>query len=201
MRPRDVERLIALGAFAGIAAPALVLGVRFAVEGVGPDPIKTLIHTSGDWALRFLLASLAVTPLRRVTGWRGLAPLRRRFGLASFAYALAHVLCWAILDLGLDPAALAEDLGERPFVMAGMSAFAVLAALAATSTRSAMRRLGSRWVVLHRAVYAAAGIAVVHHFWSLRADDRPAWIHAAILALLLGLRLAWRLRRPVAATT
>jgi len=64
-----------------------------------------------------------------------------------------------------------------------------------------MRRLGSRWVVLHRAVYAAAGIAVVHHFWSLRADDRPAWIHAAILALLLGLRLAWRLRRPVAATT
>lgn len=201
MRPRGFEGWIALGALAVMVTPALALGVRFVVEGVGPDPIKDLTHTSGDWALRFLLASLAVTPLRRLTGWRGLASLRRSFGLASFAYALAHVLCWAVLDLGLDPAALAEDLSERPFVMAGMTAFVLLAALAATSTRKAMRRLGPRWVALHRAVYAAASIALVHYFWSLRADDRPAWIHAAILAALLGLRLAWRLRRPVAATS
>ncbi|MBY0398799.1 ferric reductase-like transmembrane domain-containing protein, partial [Myxococcota bacterium] len=122
------------------------------------------------------------------------------FGLAAFAYALCHLLVWSILDLGLDPSSLAEDLTERPYVMAGMAAFTILAALAATSTRAAMKRLGARWVTLHRAVYAAALLAIVHYFWLIKADYRPAWVHAAILAGLLGARVLWRFRRGASAT-
>lgn len=188
-----------LGAIAVACGPALVLAGRFAIEGIGADPIKALTHTTGDWALRFLLVSLAVTPLRRFAGLRRIAPLRRTFGLAAFAYALAHLLVWSILDLGLEPAALVEDLTERPYVMAGMAAFAILAALAATSTHAAMKRLGKRWTRLHRAVYAAALLALLHYFWLIKADLVPAWIHAAILAVLLAARLLARYRRPALA--
>jgi sulfoxide reductase heme-binding subunit YedZ len=190
------ERRLKLGAIAVACGPAIALGARFAIEGIGADPIKTLTHTTGDWALRFLLVSLAVTPLRRFAGLRRIAPLRRTFGLAAFAYALAHLLIWSVLDLGLEPAALVEDLTERPYVMAGMAAFAILAVLAATSTRAAMKRLGARWPLLHRAVYAAAVLALLHYFWLIKADLLPAWIHAAILALLLAARILWRFRRP-----
>jgi len=193
-RSRFEKRLGPL-AVAVACLPAAALALRFATEGVGPDPIKDLTHTSGDWALRFVLVSLAITPLRRLSGWSALAPLRRLFGLAAFAYAVAHLLTWSILDLGLDPAALAEDLTERPYVMAGMASFAILLALAATSTRASMKRLGRRWITLHRAVYAAAALALLHYFWLIRADYRPAIIHSAILAALLGARLAWGLRR------
>lgn len=188
-----------LAALAVASAPAIVLAGRFAIEGVGADPIKTLTHTTGEWALRFLLVSLAVTPLRRVAGLRRIAPLRRTFGLAAFAYATAHLLVWSILDLGLDPAALVEDATERPYVMAGLAAFSILAALAATSTRAAMKRLGPRWVTLHRAVYAAAALALLHYFWLIKADHRPAWIHAAILVALLAARLPGRFRPSAAA--
>ncbi|MFO0688535.1 MAG: protein-methionine-sulfoxide reductase heme-binding subunit MsrQ [Myxococcota bacterium] len=192
------ERRLRLAAVAIACAPALGLAGRFAIEGIGADPIKELTHTTGEWALRFLLVSLAVTPLRRFAGLRRIAPLRRTFGLAAFAYALAHLLVWAILDLGLDPGALVEDVTERPYVMAGMAAFSILAVLAATSTRAAMKRLGPRWPRLHRAVYAAALLALLHYFWLIKADLRPAWAHAAVLAVLLGLRLLWRFRRPAA---
>ena len=195
---RTAERRLQLGAIAVACGPAIALAGRFAIEGVGPDPIKALTHTTGDWALRFLLVSLTVTPLRRVAGLRRIAPLRRTFGLAAFAYALAHLLTWSILDLGLEPAALVEDLTERPYVMAGMAAFAILAALAATSTRAAMKRLGKRWTLLHRAVHAAAALALLHYFWLIKADRLPAWIHAAIFGVLLGARLLWRFRRPAA---
>ncbi len=176
--------------------PGAVLALRFAIEGIGADPIKELTRTTGDWALRFVFVSLAITPLRRFSGWRFLAPLRRSFGLAGFAYAVAHMLTWLILDLGLDPAAIAEDLTERPYVMVGMTSFLILTALALTSTRRAMKRLGRRWVTLHRAVYVAAPLAVVHHFWLIKADYRPALVHAAILSALFGARWLWRLRLP-----
>jgi sulfoxide reductase heme-binding subunit YedZ len=174
--------------------PTLVLVTRFAVEGFGANPIEDVTHTTGDWALRLVLLSLAVTPARRWLAWRRIAPLRRTLGLAGFTYACLHASTWIFLDRQLDVGAIVEDLTERPYVMAGMASFALLLPLAATSTRSAIRRLGKRWTRLHRAVYAAAALAVVHHFWLVKADTRPPIVHGAILALLLGLRLAWRWR-------
>lgn len=174
--------------------PAVALGVRFAVEGFGANPIEDLTHVTGEWGLRLVLLSLAITPLRHFFGWRGIAPLRRTLGLAGFAYACLHLLVWSVLDLALDPAAIFEDVSERPYVMAGSAAFLILLSLALTSTRAAIKRLGKRWVRLHRLVYVAAILAVVHHFWLIKADYRPAIVHAVILATLLGARLAWAAR-------
>ena len=177
------------------ALPALWLAAEFAIRGPGANPIEEITHVTGDWGLRLILLSLAVTPARRWFGWRQIAPLRRTLGLAGFTYACLHLSTWAFLDHGLDPDAIFEDLTERPYVMAGMAAFSVLLVLAATSTRGAIKRLGQRWVRLHQGVYAAAILAVIHHFWLIKADYRPAIVHGTILALLLGARLLWRARK------
>lgn len=178
--------------------PALGLGLRFATEGPGPNPVEDLTHVTGEWALRFLLLSLAVTPARRFLGWQWAQPLRRTLGLAAFGYAAAHLATWSIFDLGLDLEAILADVLERPYVTAGMAAFAILLALAVTSTRGSIKRLGARWVSLHRAVYAAGALAVLHHFWLVKADYRPAIVHGALLAGLLGARFVW-MRRARAA--
>lgn len=177
------------------ALPALGLALRFALEGLGANPIEDVTHVTGEWALRLVLCSLAITPLRRFFGWRGIAPLRRTLGLAGFCYACVHLVTWSVLDLGLDFDAIVEDLTERPYVMAGMAAFSMLFVLAVTSTRGSLRRLGKRWVKLHRIVYAAAILGVVHHFWLIKADYRPAIIHAVLLAILLGARVLWITRQ------
>lgn len=174
--------------------PPLLLAFRFVTEGPGANPIEEITHLTGDGGLRFLLLSLAITPARRWFGWRGIAPLRRTFGLIAFAYACTHLAIWALVDLGLDWNAIAEDLTERPYVMAGMAAWSLLFVLAVTSTRRAMTRLGKRWIRLHQGVYLAALLGVVHHFWLIKADYRPAIVHGGVLALLFAARLAWRLR-------
>jgi len=190
------RRLQAIAIFV-TALPALALAAHFGMHGPGANPIEEITHTTGEWALRWLLLSLAVTPARRWFGWRWAAPLRRTLGLASFTYAFAHLSTWAFLDLGLDLAAILEDLTERPYVMAGMAAFLLLLTLALTSTRASRKRLGSRWIPLHRVVYAAATLAVVHHFWLIKADYRPAIVHGSMLALLFAARIVWRARQAV----
>ncbi len=175
--------------------PAVGLAAEFAMNGPGANPIEEITHLTGRWGLRLILLSLAVTPARRWFGWRQIAPLRRTLGLAGFSYACLHLSTWALLDHGLDASAIFEDLAERPYVMAGMGSFSLLLALAVTSTRSSIKRLGQRWIRLHQAVYAAAILAVIHHFWLTKADYRPAIIHGAILALLLAARLIWRTRK------
>jgi len=181
-----------------VLAPAALLAWRAARDGLGANPIEAATHWTGDWALRFLLATLALTPLRRVFGWRGAAAYRRTLGLAAFGYAAAHFSIWAVLDLGLDGAAIAEDVGERPFVPAGLVSFLLLAPLALTATRGWMRRLGRRWTQLHRLAYVAAALAVLHYLWHVTAALRAPLGHAALLALLLATRLpvARRLRGP-----
>ena len=177
------------------ALPAVGLAAEFALNGPGANPIEEITHLTGRWGLRLILLSLAVTPARRWFGWRQIAPLRRTLGLAGFSYACLHLSTWTLLDHGLDASAIFEDLAERPYVMAGMGSFSLLLALAVTSTRSSIKRLGQRWIRLHQAVYAAAILAVIHHFWLTKADYRPAIIHGAILALLLAARLIWRTRK------
>jgi len=176
--------------------PAAGLAAAFAINGPGANPIEEITHVTGRWGLRLVLLSLAVTPARRWFGWHQIAPLRRTLGLAGFTYACLHLSTWALLDHGLDPSAIFEDLSERPYVMAGMGAFSLLLTLAVTSTRGSIKRLGPRWVHLHRAIYAAAILAVIHHFWLTKADYRPAIVHATILGLLLAARLPWRARKP-----
>lgn len=190
MRTRTLQSL----AVAITAAPLLALALRFATRGFGPEPVEDLTQVTGEWALRWVLLALAVTPARRWLGWHWAAPLRRTLGLAGFAYAALHLATWALLDHGLDGAAILEDLTERPYVMAGMASFSLLLALAVTSTRGWIRRLGARWVRLHRLVYAAAILAVIHHFWLIKADYRPAIVHATILAALFAARVAWSAR-------
>lgn len=176
--------------------PAVGLAAEFALNGPGANPIEEITHVTGDWALRLILLSLAVTPARRWFGWRKIAPLRRTLGLAGFSYACLHLATWALLDHGLDATAIIEDLAERPYVMAGMGSFSLLLVLAVTSTRSSMKRLGQRWIRLHQIIYAAAILAVLHHFWLTKADYRPAIVHGTILTLLLAARLVWRARNP-----
>jgi len=178
------------------AAPLAWLIVR-AAGGELAEPVEDITHLTGEWALRLLLASLAVTPLRRIFGWRGLAPFRRTLGLLAFGYALLHFATYLALDLGFDFAALAEDVGERLYITAGFAAFLLLLPLAITSTRGWQRRLGRRWLKLHRVVYAAGALAVLHFIWLVKADLRDPLLYAALLAVLLGVRAhhAWRSRR------
>lgn len=189
----------------GLRALALVpLGVlagRVATGALGAEPVETLLHQTGLWALRLLLASLAVTPARRWLGLSVLAPLRRSFGLLALLYAACHVTVYLTLEVELDPGRLVEDVTERPYVTAGFGALVLLLPLAVTSTRAWQRRLGRRWVRLHRLVYVAAGLAVLHFLWLVKADLREPLIYAAILGILLLARLprpAGRRRRAPA---
>ena len=139
---------------------------------------------------RLLLLTLAVTPLRQVFGWSWAAPLRRTFGLLAFAYATLHMLTWLALDQFFDLEAMLEDVVERRYITVGASAFLILLPLAVTSTRGMMRRLGRRWLILHRGVYVAALAAVVHFLWLVKADLAEPLAYAAVLAVLLGYRIA-----------
>ena len=141
-----------------------------------------------------------MTPLRRLTGWQAIATQRRTLGLFAFAYASAHFLTWSVLDNGLDVAAIVEDIAERPFVTVGFAAFVLLIPLAATSTRASIRRLGKRWITLHRLVYVAAALGVVHFFWLVKKDLRPPLVYAAVLALLLGARVWLRYSKSRSST-
>jgi sulfoxide reductase heme-binding subunit YedZ len=166
----------------------------FGVAGMslGANPIEELIHRLGIWGLNFLLITLTVTPLRRLTGKNWLLRFRRMLGLFAFFYLLLHFLTYAGLDQRYDLAAIIEDIAERPYITVGFTALLLLVPLAATSTQAMMRRLGRRWQKLHRLVYLIAILGVVHFYWQVKLDTLEALIYAAILAILLGYRLAGR---------
>lgn len=172
------------------ALPGLVLAARAAGDALGANPIEAITHVTGEWALRLLLLTLAVTPLRRLFGWAWLAPLRRTFGLFAFGYAALHGLTYVALDQGFDWPLLVEDVLDRRYITAGAFGLLCMVPLAFTSTRAMMRRLGRRWITLHRLTYVAAIAGVVHYLWLVKADLLPPLVHAAILALLLGYRFA-----------
>ena len=171
---------------------------------LGANPAEALIRSSGDWTLRFLCLTLAVTPLRQITGWHALARLRRMIGLFTFFYDLLHFLCFAWLDMGFDLDAIVKDIAKRPFILVGTAALLLMLPLAATSFNRAIKALGAaRWQALHRLVYATALLALLHFFWMRAAKNNfGEWsIYALIVAALLGWRAWRRLRgRAVAAT-
>ena len=162
------------------------------------NPIEYITHFTGDWSLIFLLATLSVTPLRKIFGWNEIIKLRRMLGLFAFFYVLLHFSTYMVLDHFFDFERIVKDVYKRPYVTAGFTAFVLLIPLAATSTAAMIRRLGKRWQQLHRLVYVAAIAGVVHFYWLVKADIRRPVQYAAVLALLLGYRLIalWTQRWP-----
>ena len=166
---------------------------------LGVNPIEFITRFTGSWSLIILISSLAVTPLRRITGWNELIKFRRMLGLFAFFYALLHFSTYLVLDHFFDFAAIGKDILKRPYVTAGFIGFVVMIPLAVTSTAGMIRRLGKRWQQLHRLVYVAAIAGVIHFYWLVKADiSRPAQ-YGAVLALLLGFRLFVKLRPRIAA--
>lgn len=173
-------------------APLGLLVWRALSVQLGPNPEQALIWTTGLWALRFLLLTLAITPLRKLTGWAELARLRRMLGLFAFSYALLHFTCylWLVNDFSLD--AVLRNVVKHPFVLAGMTALTLMLPLAVTSTNGMIKRLGAaRWQRLHKLVYVVAAVAVFHYWWGKLAKNNTAdpKIYALMLAVLLGWRV------------
>ena len=165
---------------------------------LGVNPIDTITRFTGSWALIFLLGSLSVTPLRRLTGWNELIRLRRTLGLFAFAYAVAHFSTYLVLDHFFDWRAIGKDILKRPYVTVGFTGFVFMVPLALTSTAAMIRRLGKRWQQLHRLVYFAAIAGVIHFYWLVKADIRRPAQYGFVLAALLGFRIFARWRRPKA---
>ena len=176
----------------------LVYGVI--TNDLGANPAEYLIRSTGDWTLRFLCITLAVTPVRVITGTPALARFRRMLGLFVYFYVVLHFLSYSGFDMSFDLADIAKDIAKRPFILVGFTAFVLLTPLATTSFNRAVKAIGAkRWQALHKLVYVIAGLGILHFFW-MRAGKRnftEVAVYAAILAVLLGWRLAqyWSKRR------
>lgn len=191
--------------WAGCLIPLLWLTARgFGVFAwtLGANPVETVLHTLGKTGLNLLLLTLAVTPARRLTGFNTLIRVRRLLGLFSFFYVTLHFLTYTVLDLRLEWGALFVDVTQRPYITVGMLALAGMIPLAATSTHAMQRRLGRRWLTLHKAIYPIAVLALTHLVWQTKSDiDLEAFVYAGILVVLLGYRVAhgWLRRRSASA--
>lgn len=188
-------------AFALCLVPAAQLAYRFYSDDLGANPIDFITRFTGSWALIILLTSLAVTPLRQLTGWNELVKYRRMLGLFAFFYASAHFSTYLVLDHYFDWPRIVKDILKRPYVTAGFTALVIMIPLAITSSAAMIRRLGKRWQQLHRLVYLAAIAGVVHFYWLVKSDIRRPLQYGAALMILLGYRIVvrWRRSMPVAA--
>lgn len=211
LAPVVESRLFKPALFVLCAVPAVLLARniwRFFVgedfTALGVDPNITVLHTTGETAVQILVASLAVTPLRRILKLNRLHNARRMLGLWAFAYAAMHLTAWLIFDqlcysvATCQIGAIGDDLVRRPFITMGMLAFTVLLALAVTSTVGWQRRLRKNWTRLHRLVYLAAAAAIVHYLWIQKSDYSEPIRWGAVVALLLGLRVVFLLRGRLA---
>lgn len=181
--------------FVACLLPFAYLVWRAVAGDLGANPIEAVTLSTGRWALRLLLVTLAVTPLRRVTGWNRLISYRRMLGLFGFFYASLHFAIYIVIDQFFDWETIVEDIAKRPFITVGFAAFVLLVPLAVTSTKGWIRRLGRRWQRLHRLIYVAASLAVVHFIWKVKSDLRDPLFYASILGLLLGFRAVWWLAK------
>jgi sulfoxide reductase heme-binding subunit YedZ len=186
-----------------LAPFAAVLSDLFEITGtLGANPVEEMLDRFGNWSIRFVLITLAITPLRKLTGKIWLTRFRRMLGLFTFFYVLMHFLVWLMLDRGLyfTPFAevmpyVVEDITERTFITLGFIALLLLAAMAITSTAGMRRRLGRNWQKLHYSAYAVAILGVWHYWWQVKKGPDDAIYYAAILAVLLGLRIYWHLKK------
>ena len=194
---------LAPGTLAAIKATIFVICLgplaRLVVGGflgkLGVNPVELITRSTGTWTLVFILVTLAVTPLRQLSGWHWLARLRRLFGLYAFFYGVMHFLTFVWLEHFFDPSAIARDIVKRPFVTMGFTALVMMVPLAITSTDAMVRRLGGRrWVALHRLIYPLAACGVIHYWWLVKRDVTQPVIYGGVLGVLIGYRL-WRVLR------
>jgi methionine sulfoxide reductase heme-binding subunit len=196
-RRRWVKLAVAIAAF----IPAAVTAFRFFTGGLGANPIAEALNTLGLWTLVLLLCTLACTPIKIVTGWNEPLALRRLLGLCAFTYACLHFTTYLVVDQFFAWDEIWKDIAKRKFITVGFSAFLLLVPLAVTSTNKMVKRLGfARWKRLHRLVYVAAVLGVVHFIWRVKADTREPFLYGAVLALLLLLRLWPALRDRLGAS-
>jgi sulfoxide reductase heme-binding subunit YedZ len=177
----------------------LVVGDALGITGeLGANPVEAILDRFGNWALRFIMITLAVTPLRRMTGWNWLSRFRRMLGLFTYFYALSHFVTWFVLDREMRLNDVVEDLTERPFIALGFTAVVLLSALAVTSFTAIRRRMGKRWQSLHNLAYVIGILGVWHYWWQVKKDVTEPLVYAAILAVLLGSRIIkhWRKKKP-----
>ena len=184
--------------FVACLAPLGTLVWRGFHAGLGANPIETITHGTGDWTLRFLLITLAVTPLRKVTRQYWLINFRRMFGLFAFFYGFLHLMTYVWLDKFFDVHEMLADIAKRRFITAGMTAFTLMIPLALTSTKWSIRKLGGkRWQALHRLIYFSAAVGVIHYIWLVKADKKKPLEYGAVLAVLISYRvLVWVIARP-----
>ena len=199
--------LLKAAAFAAALIPAAALAYRLYrffytqdLNALSANPGDYITDQTGTWALALLVITLTITPLRRLTKWNELVKLRRMLGLFSFFYATLHMLTWVVFVNYFDVRAMIADVGEKPYIFVGMATFLILLALAVTSNRFALRRLGRRWQRLHRLVYVAAIGGVIHFWWQVKADITlpRRWAVAVALLLLFRVWWAWRRKSPTA---
>lgn len=196
-RRKLAERILRLGVFVAALMPLVRIVVQVLTGGLGTNPIEELLHRTGWWALAFLMLTLSVTPARQLTGWGQLIKLRRMLGLYAFFYASLHFAIYVGLDQFFALEYVLADITDRPYITLGFAALLILIPLAVTSTKGWIRRLGGkRWNRLHKLVYLAAALGVLHFLWLVKADMREPAIFGWILVTLLGYRLvAERLRQ------
>ena len=203
----DRKKLLLVKASIWVAclAPLARLGYKGLTDGLTANPIEFITLSTGTWTITFIMATLAVTPLRHFTGQNWLVKLRRPIGLFAFFYGCLHFLTYVWLDKFFDVQDMARDVLKRPFITAGFFAFVLMIPLAVTSTAGAIRRMGGRkWRLLHRLIYVTGASAVIHYWWKVKADARVAKIYAAVLIVLLGFRVIdrlsarWRRLNPTA---
>lgn len=161
-------------------------------DQLGANPVETLSHRTGDWSLRFLLLTLAVTPLRRLNGWNWLQRFRRMLGLFAFFYVCLHFSVYLVFDQFFDGRAIVADIAKRPYITVGFAGWLLLIPLAVTSTNGMIKRLGRNWQRLHRLVYLIGALGVLHYLWLVKADITEPLVYAGVLTVLLGYRLWWR---------
>jgi methionine sulfoxide reductase heme-binding subunit len=184
--------VLKVAVFVTCLLPLADLGWGLYNDALGANPIEFVIRSLGRWALKFLLITLAITPLRKLTGLGWLMRFRRMLGLYAFFYATIHLTVYLWLDQSLDWVEIAKDIIKRPFITVGMFTFALLLPLAITSNNAMMRRMGfDRWQKLHRVIYLIGFCAVLHFWWLVKLDITWPFIYSAILAALLGIRLMW----------
>ncbi len=190
---RLVRRFVRPALWALVLVPAPVLIAQLLLDQLGADPIDKLERLTGEWALRFLIASLAVTPLMRLTGWGWLVAQRRFLGLAAFFWAFGHLSVYTVLDWFFDWQEIIKDVTKHLYITLGMLAFVIMVPLALTSTKSSIRKLGGvRWNRLHALVYVSVIAACLHFVWAVKQDITEPMIYGGIAALLLAFRVVWR---------
>ena len=196
VKPQLFSKVVKPVTFLLLTIPFLNLLFGTYFDTLGANPIEYILHNSGEWSLRILLLTLCLSPMSRMLRWIQVLQIRRMIGLFSFFYASLHLLCYIGFEQAFDVFSIIDDIWERPFITVGLSAFLMLLPLAITSTRNKMRQMGRRWKLLHRLVYLAVILCVIHFWWLVKADLQEPIIYASFATVVL-LERSWQWARTM----